>query len=297
MGRVFSLFAVLVLVSLPVAAQQQGPIINPRTPPPPPPADNPPQAPTIQTGPPATTLDSPSVLVKPAQPAAPPPDLPATVQIASGTRLGVILDTPLSTRIAHKGQKITFHLEDAYRLSDLVEIPPETEFTGTVVETKKPGSFGKPGVLRVKLDGIRLANGPEKDITARLDSPDMKGDGRLTSDRQRTTDLYRLTMYTLEGTLIGAGIHGGKGAGIGAGAGVLAAILIAAAHKGPDLYLEPGMPFTVILDQPVELPGKQVYDAQQEYAAAHPAASRNSRERESNGDAGRPQLKRRPHNP
>jgi hypothetical protein len=228
--------------------------------------------------------------------------LPATVQIPAGTRLNVILDTPLSTRIAKQGQIIRFHTEEAFRVHDLVEIPPETEIVGTVIEAKKPGSFGKAGVLRVRLDSIHLANGADKPIIARLDSPDMRGNGRLTSDNRRSTDIASLALYTIEGTLIGAQIHGGKGAGIGAGAGALAAILIAMSHKGTDLYLEPGMPFSVIIDQPVDLDGKQVYDAQQAYAAAHPAgSSSSSRERDrdanSSSDPGRPKLKRRPHIP
>jgi hypothetical protein len=216
--------------------------------------------------------------------------------------LGVVLDTPLSTRIAKQGQSIRFHTEDSLRVHNLIEIPPDTEIVGTVIEAKKPGSFGKAGVLRVKLDGIHLVSGADKPIIARLDSPDMRGNGRLTSDSRRSTDLASLALYTLEGTLIGAQIHGGKGAGIGAGAGALAAILIAMSHKGTDLYLEPGMPFTVIIDQPLELDGKQVYDAQQAYAAAHPAGSSSStregsRDASSSTDTSRPKLKRRPHIP
>jgi hypothetical protein len=91
-----------------------------------------------------------------------------------------------------------------------LQIPPETEISGSVVEAKKPGTFGKPGVLRVKVDSMHLTNGAGGAIVARLDSPDMKGNGRLQSDSTRTTNLASLALWTLEGTLIGDAIHGGK---------------------------------------------------------------------------------------
>jgi hypothetical protein len=88
---------------------------------------------------------------------------------------------------------------------------------------------------------------------------------------------------------------------VGAGAGALVAILISRSKKGQDLYLEPGMPFTVILDQPLELAGADVYNAQQEYASTHPNGSDSrSRDRDSgnsSSDPGRLKLNRRPHIP
>jgi hypothetical protein len=301
-GRVLFFLFVWGILAPSAGAQQQGPI-NARIPPPPPrevPATSSAPAPASPISDPEKTPLQPNPLLG----VLPPSNLPASVQVPAGTRLSVILDTPLSTRIAKKGQVIRFHTEDAFRVHELLEVPPETEITGTVVEAKKPGLFGKPGVLRVKLDSMRLASGAEKEIAARLDSPDMKGNGRLTSDSRGTTDLASLALYTVEGTLIGAQIHGGKGAAIGAGAGALAAILIAMSHKGTDLYLEPGMPFAVILDQPVELAGQQVYEAQQAYEAAHPAGTSSGErargnERNTNGpsDPSRPKLKRRPRIP
>ena len=292
-GRALLLIPVLALFCLSLSAQQKP--INPRAIPPPPPEEPKPQPqPTTPAPPP------PARQPAPARNAAPPPNLPSTVEIPGGTRLGVVLDTPLSTRIAKQGQVVRFHTEDSFRLSDALELPPETEFTGTVIEAKRPGSFGKPGVLRVRLDTINLVNGTSANITAHLDSPDMKSNGRMTSDSKKSADLYSLVTWTLEGTLIGAGIHGGKGAAVGAGAGALIAILIARSKKGGDLYLEPGMPFTVIIDDPVRLSGPRVYDAQQEYAAAHPntygyGGSRDTRDTENDPD--RPKLKHRPHNP
>ena len=303
----------LALAALPAAAQQG--TINPRVPPPPPPPEQP--------APPAAPQPAPPL--KPSEPAAPPPaalkaqpvpppSLPASVAIPAGTRIAVVLDTPLSTRIARQGQQVTFRTTDPLPVGDQLEIPRETPVVGTVVEVKRPGSFGKAGVLRVKVDRIDLSNGTSREIVARLDSPDMKGGGRLSADNKRTTDLYSLIMYSAEGTLLGAQIKGGKGAAVGAGAGAAVALLIMMSRHGSDVYLEPGMPFLVTLDQAVDLPGKEVYEAQQSYVRAHglsdanaPAANGGENasadseiERNPDGavlDPDRPKLKRRPKKP
>ncbi len=283
-------------LALPAAAQQG--TINPRIPPPPPPPE--------QLAPPPQP--EPALQPRPPERVAPPPSLPRTVVIPAGTRIAVVLDTPLSTRIAKQGQTVTFRTSDPLRVHDLLEIPPETAFTGSVVEVKRPGAFGKSGALRVKVDRINLSTGTTSEVTARLDSPDMKSRGRLSSDSKRGTDLANLAVYTLEGTLLGAQIKGGKGAAVGAGAGAAIAVLIMMSRKGTDLYLEPGMPFLIILDRAVELPGAEVYAAQQSHARSRgtqssPAtASSRSDETERNSDGtavdpDRPKLKRRPKKP
>ena len=294
--------ALAVLVALPAAAQEG--TINPRVPPPPPPPEQPAPPPASQPAP------EPAAQPKPAEPAPalPPPSLPASVVIPAGTRIAVVLDTPLSTRISRQGQLVMFRTSDPLPVNDQLEIPPETGFTGAVVEAKRPGAFAKPGVLRVKVDRINLSTGATKEVAARLDSPDMKGRGRLSSDSSRATDLASLAMYTLEGTLLGAQIKGVKGAAVGAGAGAAVALIIMMSRKGSDVYLEPGMPFLIILDRPVELPGAEIYAAQQSYARAHTsypgqtASPSDSSEPERNADGtpvdpDRPKLKHRPKKP
>ncbi len=295
------------LAAAPLAAQQG--TINPRIPPPPPPAEQPAPKPAPPPQPippvqPAPPVAQPALQPKPPEP---PPTLPQRVVISAGTRIAVVLDTPLSTRIARQGQPISFRTSEPLRTAGRLEIPRDTEITGFVVEVRRPGTFGKSGSLRVKVDRIALGTGGSTEIAARLDSPDMKGRGRLTSDSRRTTDLAQLAVYSIEGTLLGAQIKGGKGAAVGAGAGALAALIIMMSHHGADVYLEPGMPFEVILEQPVELAGKDVYAAQQSYERAHAASygsdpnsaggNSSAAPRNSDGspvDPDRPVLKRRP---
>ena len=210
------------------------------------------------------------------------------------------------------GQTVTFRTSRSLPLGDQLELPAETAFTGSVLEVKRPGGFGQAGAMRVQVNRVELENGPSAAVTAHLDSPDIKGKGRITTDNSRGTDLYSLATYTIQGTLLGSAIKGGKGAAVGAGAGALAALIIMMSRKGQDLYLEPGMPFTVILDQSVSLPAREVYVLQETRAlarlrsnAASPSgadpANANSSgseiERNPDGatlDPERPKLKRRP---
>ncbi len=268
-----------------VFAQEQPPP-NPRFPPLPLPAD---------TNPALTQ----QVAVPPA-----PVNVPERVTLPAGAVFNVVLETPLSTRIAKKDQKVTFRTVSPLRLFEGLDIPPDTAIHGTVVEAKKPGGFGRAGVIRLKIDQIELPQSTPTPLLARLQSAEMDKRGRLRADNTRGTDLIELAQYTLTGTLLGARIGGGKGAGIGAGAGALAALIIMISRRGPDVYLEPGMPFVVVLDQAAELPGQQVFDAQESYTRAHPPGRIGSQGSESAMDPNmtippneRPALKRRPKKP
>ena len=233
------------------AVAQQAPI-NPRIPPPPPPPE---ETAHVPTQPEAATPT-------------PLPPVPATVEIAAGMRIPVVLDTPLSTRISKAGQLVTFRTTDSIRVNDLLEIPPDTEIIGTVVEARKPGGFGRPGTLKVKVVRIRLASGTATEMAAHLDSRDVK-QGRISADKNGSANAVDLAQWAVLGTLIGWQGASGKGAGYGAAAGALTGLIIMMARRGPDLYLEPGMPFAVVVDQAFTLPGPEVQAAQENYARTH----------------------------
>jgi hypothetical protein len=239
----------------------------------------------------------------PLPPLEPPP--PEVVRLERGTRFNVILDTPLSTRMTQSGEHVTFLLTEPLALGDGLELPPDTRILGTVTEARRPGAFGRAGKLKVKIDKIELRTGGEARLVAGLQSGDPSAT-RLQADSNRAVDLYNLASWGLQGTLIGASLGGGKGAAIGAGAGAAAAILIMASRRGPDLYLEPGMPFIVTLDSPAELRGWDVRNAQKQSASAPSGrGTYGSREPAVSGRpeddyelrTNRPQLKRRPKNP
>ncbi len=246
-----SLLVVLALAfsAWPALAQQGA--IDPRIPPPPPP-------PEVAPAPPPAPV--------PAAPAPPPavPRLtaPETVVIPAGTQFAVTLDTPLSTRISKTGQLVNFRTSEALPVVDNLVIPVDTIFAGKVTEAHRPGAFGKSGVLKVIVNHLELSTGASADVIARLDSQDINAQGRLRSDSSRAANLVSLGIWAAQGAIIGSQIKGAKGAGAGAGAGAMVALIIMMSKHGSDVYLEPGTPFLVKLDQPVSLPGKAVLAAQ-----------------------------------
>jgi len=291
MGTSPALLALLVLVAGTSLAQDGK--INTRIPPPPPP-------------PPAEEIPvrrSAPVEFASTLPMLPP--VPAFVTLASGSRVGVVLDTPLSTRISKKGQRVAFRSQNFVDVSDGLQLPPETEFVGTVIDARRPGAFGKPGSLQVKLERIELPGGTRAPMRARLESPDANAQGKISADKNGSANIMDMAQWAILGTLGGYQVAGGKGAGYGAATGAAIGLIIMAARRGPDLYLEPGMPFTLILDQEVALPGPEVQSAHMDYARRNgllhnngTAASTSAPMSEDGASrvdpANRPVLKRRP---
>jgi hypothetical protein len=263
---------IVTLFTLPLAAQQ-GPVINPRIPPPPPPPEQPAPPPAEKPAPPAASAPqpvAPKVILPPL-----PRVVPATIELPAGTRFHVVLDTPMSSRISRTGQQVVFRTEHPIPLpaANSLELPPDTTFIGSVVEMKKPGSFGKQGEIRVEVRQLQLSTGQFASVNARLDSADPDYAGKGGSEHSRAADIINLALWTAQGTVLGASIHGGSGAAAGAGAGVLVGLIIMASHRGQDVYLEPGTPFSIILEQPVTLSGPAVLAAEENYRRSQPAAA------------------------
>ena len=91
----------------------------------------------------------------PAQPAL-PPDLPARITLPAGTRIPIVLETPLSSRFTQRGQSVVFRTTGAIFLSEDLEVPPGVEIRGRVAEVTRPSAFGKSGALRVTVERMLL---------------------------------------------------------------------------------------------------------------------------------------------
>lgn len=236
------------------------------------------------------------------------PQLVGTVSIAAGTVFDVVLATPLSTRIAQPGQQVEFRTTVDVPLGDGFLLPEATLFRGSVVHLRRPGGFGRPGVLRVDVRELDLRNGAVTPIGARLHASDPAAYSPSGSDRNPAVNILDLAQWVLLGTVFGRDVAGGKGAAIGAGVGATAALILLSSRRGPDFYLEPGTPFRIVLDQPVELPAEKVFAAQhtalrarqvraapQATADPQPAGDATTGEVASGtSDPSRPKLKRRP---
>jgi hypothetical protein len=217
------------------------------------------------------------------------PDLPAQIEIPAKQHIPVELDTTLSTINCKQGQIVKFRTLYSMLLSDGLEVPPGTQILGHVVDVKRPAHFGREGEIRLAVDRIKLNPDGGSNLAAHLDSAEMKGPGRFTTDEPHTSDLHPVVVDAAGGALLGAVVDGAKGAGTGAGTGAAVAVLIMKSPRGQDVYLEQGMRFAVILDQPAYLSGAAVHAAQEEFRK-HPQPPSPEPGTQS---AGQPQLKRR----
>jgi len=221
-----------------------------------------------------------------------PSNLPERVAIPAGTRIPIVLETPLSSRFSRQGQAVIFRTSSALALGPELEIPPGVEIRGRVAEATRSGVFGKSGALRVTVEQMMLPGAPAASLRAQLRSADMNARGRLTTDGRRSISGQSLVVLSLQGALAGAQF-GGKAAGIGAGAGAAVAAVLMMSQRGRDVSVSAGTPFSVRLQQDAELPAQAVFWAQQDYARTHASPSTYQ-----DWDAGlesgpRPVLKRR----
>jgi len=193
------------------------------------------------------------------------PEIPEQVALPVSHPIPVILDTPLSTLDSKQGQLVTFRLKYSILLDGRLEVPPNTEILGHIVEVKRGGHFDKQGVLRLAVDRIQLHPAGGTNLEAHLDAVDTKGKGPPETDKPASNEARSVAIDSVGGTVTGAAIGGAEGAGIGAGAGIAAAVLILMSRRGQELYLQQGAPFTVTLDQPAYLSGADVYVARQNF--------------------------------
>ncbi len=177
---------------------------------------------------------------------------PATVSrtIPTGTRIAVVLDVPVSTRISHKGQIVRFRTTDPLMVDGQVELPSDSLFGGKLLEVRKPGRFSKEGHIVLAVDTLELADGSQTPISAKLEASDPLASGKGT-ERSKAATILSTAMWTAEGALLGLGIDGGQGAAVGAGAGGAISVAVLMSKRGHDVYLEPGTPFQIRLDQQV----------------------------------------------
>jgi hypothetical protein len=224
-----------------------------------------------------------------------PPDLPERITILAGTRIPIVLETPLSSRFTQRGQTVIFRTTRAISVGEDLEVPPGVELRGRVSEVTRPGVFGKSGALRVTVERMLLPGAAAARLRAQLRSAEINARGRLSSDGRRLMDRSGLVVLSVQGALAGAQF-GGKAAGIGAGAGAAVAAVLMMSKKGRDVTVFRGTPFSVRLQQDAELSAPAVYWAQQDYLSRQQAVPQGPGYEDGDenlDDAPRPVLKRR----
>lgn len=208
----------------------------------------------------------PAVAAKPAP--APPAGSLETVLVPAGTRLGVILESGISTRSSKPGDSVYLRTNFPITENNRVVIPIGSYLRGEILESKRPGRVKGKGELRMKLNTLIFPNGYTVNLNAAPRSADtggketMDSEGKVSSGGGKGVDAPTIIRTTAEttgvGTAIGAISGGSKGAGIGAGVGLLTGIAAIMLTRGPDAQLPRGSTLDLVLEHSVALDSSQI---------------------------------------
>lgn len=166
------------------------------------------QPPAPSAAQPSTSAAQPTANNAPPAPSVPPP--PAVVELPSGTRLRVRLDSDLGSRISQPGDSFSATVADPVVLGGQTIIPRGARASGTVVDAKPLGRFKGGATLSVRLDRVHTKWGSYAVATSSIERAEQGKGKRSAGFIGGGAGL---------GALIGGLAGGGKGAAIGALAG------------------------------------------------------------------------------
>ncbi len=175
-------------------------------------------------------------------PAGPPP--PTVVELRSGTRLRVRLDTDLGSKISQPGDSFRATIADDVTANGEVIIPRGARAEGTVVDAKPLGRFKGGASLVVRLERVHTKWGSYPVSTSSIDRAE-KGKGKRSAGFIGGGAGF--------GALIGGLAGGGKGAAIGALAGGGAGTAGSAFTGNKQIVLPAETLLTFRLERPVHI--------------------------------------------
>jgi hypothetical protein len=187
-----------------------------------------------------------------------------TILIPTGTHVGVILESGISTATAKPGDSVYFRTSFPITISNKVVVPVGSYLRGEVTESKRPGRVKGRGELRIRLSTMIFPNGYTVDMNAEPHSADggqVKTDpeGKMTGPGGKGKDATTIATTTAAGAGIGAIADGGKGAGIGAGIGGVAGLAAVLLSRGPEAQLPRGSSMDLVLEHDLQLDADQIH--------------------------------------
>jgi hypothetical protein len=187
-----------------------------------------------------------------------------TILIPSGTHVGVILESGISTATAKVGDSVYFRTSFPITINNKVVVPVGSYLRGEVQDAKRPGRVKGKGQLRIRLDTMVFPNGYTVDMNANPHSADggqvkTDSEGKMTGPGGKGKDAITIATTTATGAGIGAIADGAKGAGIGAGIGGAAGLAAVLLSRGPDAQLPRGSSMDLVLEHDLQLDANQIH--------------------------------------
>ena len=190
---------------------------------------------------------------------------PSTVTIPAGTRVLMVLKSPLHTTSGTAGSGL--YLETLYPVvqDNGVVIPARTLVQGVVESDERPGHLKRTSELRFRFTTLIFPNNLVVPINGVLQSiPGARNvrtreEGRKLEPVDQTEKVITPTAAgAIGGAIIGSNRHLGigllPGAGLGAGLGLVALLL----KRGDEIYLPQGTRVEMVLQAPFSLEQAQI---------------------------------------
>ena len=263
------------------------------------------QEPSQQAPPPPTPTYAPQDIPTPPQPSPAPeslqqatPAAPQLISVPQGTRIPLVLTTPINTHSTHPGDSVRAQTSFPVAVANQLAIPAGTYLEGQITAVHRPNSSNQPA-FQMRFTRVIFANGYAVTLgataSAKLHQPRTLGphvyalafpESAASSPRFHTLALTNddydsgasnapkllSAAYALPGEpqqlpppapLPQVGPS--KGLIIGLSVGVLAAVLVTTAiiahHHHNDLYLDAGSKIDLILENSLTLDATQVANA------------------------------------
>ena len=156
----------------------------------------------------------------------PPPPPPQPFVVPAGTEIPVILSSTINSRVANPGDEFEGSVATNILVDGEAAIPKGSAVTGTVVNSKKQGTFKGQADLAVKLTRLQV-RGKGYVIASSTYAATEKGKGKRTAAVTGGGAAI--------GALIGGLAGGGKGAAIGAGVGAGGGLAASGATGGKNV--------------------------------------------------------------
>ena len=179
-----------------------------------------------------------------AQQPTPPPEPPKPLVVPAGTSIPVILSSTINSRVANPGDEFSGSVAEDILVDNEVAIPKGSKVTGTVVNSKKQGTFKGEADLAVKLTRLEV-RGKGYMIASSTYGGTQKGKGKRTA--------VVTGGGAAVGALIGGLAGGGKGAAIGAGVGAGGGLAASGATGGKNVEFSAESRITFKLVDPITI--------------------------------------------
>jgi hypothetical protein len=186
--------------------------------------------------------------------------VPHPYTIPDGTRIQALLETPLSTKTSHQGDRFVTRVHETILLNGKEVVPKGTVIEGRVAAVKRPSRGHSRAEMNLAYERMILPNGVSFTIVAT--QADMESTSKADIDHKEGTikgesttkrDAAEVGGGAAAGAGIGAIAGGGTGAAIGAGVGGMVGLIDSMRRKGKDIALPTGTRLVLRLDRPLTI--------------------------------------------